>query len=56
MPSTQAARLLLTDKAVKSLPYASAKPKIFRDTKIAGFIFGSGKPPRPFASSTRRRG
>ena len=44
MPSPQAIRLLLTDKAVKGLPYASAKPKIIRDTKIAGFHLWSGKP------------
>ena len=48
MPSTQANRLLLTDKAVKSLPYASAKPKIIRDTKIAGFHLWVGKTTKTF--------
>lgn len=48
MPSTQANRLLLTDKAVKSLPYASAKPKIVRDTKIAGFHLWVGKNTKTF--------
>jgi integrase len=48
MPSTQATRLLLTDKAVKSLPYASAKPKIIRDTKIAGFHLWVGKTTKTF--------
>jgi integrase len=48
MPSTQANRLLLTDKAVKSLPYASAKPKIVRDTKIAGFPLWVGKNTKTF--------
>ena len=48
MPSIQAARLLLTDKAVKSLPYASAKPKIIRDTKIAGFHLWVGKTTKTF--------
>jgi hypothetical protein len=48
MPSTQATRLLLTDKAVKSLPYASAKPKIIRDTKIAGFHLWVGKSTKTF--------
>jgi integrase len=48
MPSIQAARLLLTDKAVKSLPFASAKPKIIRDTKIAGFHLWVGKTTKTF--------
>ena len=48
MPSTQTARLLLTDKAVKSLPFASAKPKIIRDTKIAGFHLWVGKTTKTF--------
>jgi hypothetical protein len=48
MPSNQANRLLLTDKAVKSLPYASAKPKIVRDTKIAGFHLWVGKTTKTF--------
>jgi hypothetical protein len=48
MPSSQANRLLLTDKAVKSLPYASAKPKIIRDTKIAGFHLWVGKTTKTF--------
>jgi integrase len=48
MPSTQASRVLLTDKAVKSLPYAATKPKIFRDTRIAGFHLWVGKNTKTF--------
>ncbi|MCA6115466.1 integrase family protein [Bradyrhizobium sp. WSM 1738] len=43
MPSTQATRILLTDKAVKGLPFAPAKPQIIRDSKIAGFHLWVGK-------------
>ncbi|WFU16431.1 integrase family protein [Bradyrhizobium sp. CB3481] len=43
MPSTPAPRILLTDKAVKGLPFAPAKPQIIRDTKIAGFHVWVGK-------------
>ena len=48
MPSTQAQRILLTDKAVKNLPFASAKPTIVRDTKIAGFHVWIGKNTKTF--------
>lgn len=40
-PSTR--RILLTDKAVKGLPYAEIKPGIVRDTKIPGFHVWIGK-------------
>lgn len=40
-PSTR--RILLTDKAVKGLPYADIKPGIVRDTKIPGFHVWIGK-------------
>lgn len=36
-------RILLTDKAVKSLPYAEAKPQIVRDARIPGFHVWIGK-------------
>jgi integrase len=48
MPSTQAPRILLTDKAVKSLPFAPAKPQIVRDSKIAGFHLWVGKTTKTF--------
>ena len=48
MPTTQAPRLLLTDKAVKGLPYSSAKPKIVRDSKIPGFHLWVGKSTKTF--------
>ena len=43
MPSTQAQRILLTDKAVRSLPFSPAKPQIVRDSKISGFHLWVGK-------------
>jgi integrase len=48
MPSTQAQRILLTDKAVKGLPFAPAKPQIVRDSKIAGFHLWVGKSTKTF--------
>lgn len=48
MPTTPAPRLLLTDKAVKGLPYSSAKPKIVRDSKIPGFHLWVGKSTKTF--------
>ncbi len=36
-------RILLTDKAVKGLPYADAKPQIVRDARIPGFHVWVGK-------------
>jgi integrase len=48
MPTTRAPRLLLTDKAVKGLPYSSAKPKIVRDSKIPGFHLWVGKSTKTF--------
>jgi hypothetical protein len=48
MPSTQAQRILLTDKAVKSLPFAPSKPQIVRDSKIAGFHLWVGKSTKTF--------
>ena len=48
MPSTQAQRILLTDKAVKGVPFAPAKPQIVRDTKIAGFHLWVGKSTKTF--------
>ncbi len=43
MPSSQTRRILLTDKAVRSLPFAPAKPQIIRDSKVAGFYVWVGK-------------
>jgi integrase len=43
MPTPQTSRLLLTDKAVRSLPFSETKPKIIRDSKIAGFHLWVGK-------------
>ena len=48
MPSTQAQRILLTDKAVKGLPFSPAKPQIVRDSKIAGFHLWVGKSTKTF--------
>jgi integrase len=48
MPSTQAQRILLTDKAVKGLPFSPAKPLIVRDSKIAGFHLWVGKSTKTF--------
>lgn len=48
MPATQAQRILLTDKAVRSLPFAPAKPQIVRDSKIAGFHLWVGKSTKTF--------
>ncbi|MDE5454867.1 integrase arm-type DNA-binding domain-containing protein [Bradyrhizobium sp. CSA112] len=48
MPTTQAPRLLLTDKAVKGLPYSSGKAKIVRDSKIPGFHLWVGKSTKTF--------
>lgn len=48
MPSSQALRILLTDKAVKGLPFAPAKPQIVRDSKIAGFHLWVGKSTKTF--------
>lgn len=48
MPSSQAQRILLTDKAVKGLPFAPAKPQIIRDSKIAGFHLWIGKSTKTF--------
>lgn len=36
-------RILLTDKAVKGLPYADTKPQIVRDARIPGFHVWVGK-------------
>ena len=43
MPASQTQRILLTDKAVKGVPFAPAKPQIIRDTRIAGFHLWVGK-------------
>jgi hypothetical protein len=43
MPTSQTARILLTDKAVKGVPFSTAKPQIVRDSKIAGFHLWVGK-------------
>ena len=56
MPSTQAQRILLTDKAVKNLPFSPAKPQIVRDSKIAGFHLWVANRLRRFATNMRRRG
>jgi Arm DNA-binding domain len=48
MPSNQTSKLLLTDKAVRSLPYAADKPKIVRDSKIPGFHLWVGKTTKTF--------
>lgn len=48
MSSTQAQRILLTDKAVRSLPFSPAKPQIVRDSKIAGFHVWVGKSTKTF--------
>jgi integrase len=48
MPSTQAQRILLTDKAVKGLPFSPAKPQIIRDSKLAGFHLWVGKSTKTF--------
>jgi integrase len=48
MPTSQTARILLTDKAVKGLPFSTAKPQIVRDTKIAGFHLWVGKSTKTF--------
>lgn len=40
---TETTRLLLTDAAVQRLPFAVGKPRILRDTKIAGFHLWIGK-------------
>ncbi|MET4476469.1 integrase family protein [Bradyrhizobium sp. F1.13.3] len=41
--ATSTRRILLTDKAVKGLPYAEAKPQIVRDARIPGFHVWVGK-------------
>lgn len=48
MPATQTQRILLTDKAVKGLPFAPAKPQIIRDSRIAGFHLWVGKSTKTF--------
>lgn len=48
MPATQTHRILLTDKAVKGLPFAPAKPQIIRDSRIAGFHLWVGKSTKTF--------
>jgi len=48
MPSAQTPRILLTDKAVKGVPFSTAKPQIVRDTKIAGFHLWVGKSTKTF--------
>jgi integrase len=48
MPTHQTSRLLLTDKAVRSLPFSDTKPKIIRDSKIAGFHLWVGKTTKTF--------
>lgn len=48
MPATQAQRILLTDKAVRSLPFSPTKPQIVRDSKIAGFHLWIGKSTKTF--------
>ena len=48
MPSTQSLRILLTDKAVKGVPFSTAKPQIVRDSKIAGFHLWVGKSTKTF--------
>ena len=48
MPSSQALRILLTDKAVRSLPFSPTKPQIVRDSKVAGFHLWVGKSTKTF--------
>src|SRR4051812_44547754 len=48
MPSTQTQRILLTDKAVKGVPFSTAKPQIVRDSKIPGFHLWVGKSTKTF--------
>ncbi|MBR1236535.1 integrase family protein [Bradyrhizobium sp. AUGA SZCCT0182] len=48
MSSTQTSRILLTDKAVKGVPFSTAKPQIVRDSKIAGFHLWVGKSTKTF--------
>jgi len=50
MPTAQTPRILLTDKAVKGVPFSTAKPQIVRDSKIAGFHLWVGNAPALFAS------
>lgn len=48
MPSAQTQRILLTERAVKSVPFSTAKPQIVRDSKIAGFHLWVGKSTKTF--------
>jgi hypothetical protein len=52
--STATPRILLTDAAVKREPFAQYKPRIVRDSKVAGLHVWIGKRKKRFAISTRR--
>ncbi len=48
MKSANSKRLLLTDAAVRREPFAEGKPRIVRDTKVAGFHLWIGKRKKTF--------
>jgi hypothetical protein len=48
MTAANTKRILLTDAAVKREPFAEARPRIMRDTKVAGFHLWIGKRKKTF--------
>jgi hypothetical protein len=48
MTAANTKRILLTDAAVKREPFAEGKPRIVRDTKVAGFHLWIGKRKKTF--------
>ena len=48
MTAANTKRILLTDAAVKREPFAEGRPRIVRDTKVAGFHLWIGKRKKTF--------
>lgn len=48
MTAANTKRILLTDAAVKREPFAEDRPRIIRDTKVAGFHLWIGKRKKTF--------
>ena len=48
MTAATSKRILLTDAAVKREPFAEGKPRIIRDTKVAGFHLWVGRRTKTF--------